>query len=884
MSPIATYRIQLRPEFGFTAASEQVAYLARLGVSHLYASPYLQAAKGSAHGYDVVDPGQVNAELGGMLGRQELCDALSRHGLKQVLDIVPNHMAIRGGRNAWWWDVLENGPSSRYAGYFDVEWLAAQTERVLLPILGDQYGVELEAGNISLHREGGNFAVRYFEHENPLAPRSVGHLLAPVAAALGSAELEFTVDALCELPSPNAPDSESRARRHRDKQVLQRMLSRLCERPEIAGAIDEHLNKVNASPDALHEVLERQTYRLAYWRIGNQELDYRRFFDIDSLVGLRVEDPEVFEATHALVVQWLADGSVDGLRMDHVDGLYDPKQYLGRLRSYAPEAWLLVEKILEEGEALPDWPVAGTTGYDFLNQVQWLLSDPEGEAPLTRFYTQLLGRDEPEDYAALVADCKRQVLQEALASDVRRLTARLAAICQRHRRHRDYSRAELEVALVELCIGFPVYRSYVTRAGEATEQDRHVQREACERARANNPHLDPRSIDFLQSLLLLELPGEEELEFVLRLQQLTGPAMAKGVEDTAFYRYNRLVAFNEVGGDPAIFSIDAEHFHECMRRRHAETPLALNATSTHDTKRSEDVRARLLVLTEIPQRWRETLRYWLRRVEEAGAAGDDAPEPRTRYALWQNLIGAWPVSRERMGEYMQKAVREAKLHSSWHSPNEAYEAAIARYLDCIYADAGLCSEIEQFVDSISLASHANSLAQLVLKLTCPGVPDIYQGTELWDFSLVDPDNRRPVDFAQRERLSSGLEGRSPEELWASRHDGAVKLHVIQRALALRRRRADAFGARGAYRALTAEGPRAQRLVAFDRGPDVVVAVSRWWAKHGDDFSATSLQLAAGTWKNVLLNQTSLLRGQVPLDALFGPLPVCILERQTGAEE
>ncbi len=880
--PVATYRLQLRPEFDFRAASELAEYFASLGVSHLYASPYLQAAAGSSHGYDVVDPGQVNSELGGDSGRDTLCAALSKANLKQLLDIVPNHMAIRGGHNAWWWDVLENGPSSRYSSFFDVEWRAAQTERVLLPILGDQYGVEVEAGTIQLERDGSNFAVVYHEHRNPLAPRSIGHLLQEVASRLASSELAFVADALAELPAPNVVDWRSRARRHRDKAVLQDMLQRLCDDPSIAAAIDEHLLQVNGSPDALHEVLERQIYRLSFWRIGSHELDYRRFFDIDSLVGLRVEEREVFEATHDRVLKWLADRSVDGLRLDHIDGLYDPKQYLQRLARHAPQAWLLVEKILEEHEELPDWPVAGTTGYEFLNQAQWLLVDPDGEQPLTQQYCRLLDLEEPEDFDELVAECKRLVLQEALASDVRRLSARLADICQRHRRQRDYSRFDLESAIVELCVAFPVYRSYVTPSGIASSQDGKVQREACERARNANPQLDERLFAFLESLLLLESSGEEELEFVLRLQQLTGPAMAKGVEDTAFYRFNRLVALNEVGGNPARFSLDAESFHHLMQARQERTPHALNTTSTHDTKRSEDVRSRLLVLSEVPQLWELTLERWRSHLAGAKQAnvlpgGSVAPDARTEYALWQNLVGAWPIERERMSAYMQKAVREAKLHSSWHSPNEAYEQAIDDYLEQLYAHDQLIAELQEFVESISEAAHANSLCQVVLKLMCPGVPDIYQGTELWDSSLVDPDNRRPVDFARRRELLESVRQLSAKTLWEARGNGAIKLFVITRGLGVRRRRAASFSQTGTYTPLTATGRQRERMVAFMRGRDTIAVITRWWMKHGDDFANTSLTLPDGKWRNVLCDSDEL-DGNVPISSLLGPLPVAILER------
>lgn len=880
---VATYRVQLRPEFGFSEAEALAAYLAKLGISHFYASPYLQAISGSAHGYDVVDPGRINAELGGKAGRERLCRALKAANLKHLLDIVPNHMAIRGGDNAWWWDVLENGPSSRYSSFFDVEWRSAGSERVLLPILGDQYGVELENGSIRLERDGGAFLVRYFEHRSPLGPRSVGYLLQPVAEALRSDDLGFITDALIDLPAPNATDRASRRRRHRDKQRLQLELERLCENPEIAAAIDRHLEHATASPDLLHETLERQNYRLAYWRVGNHELDYRRFFDIDSLVGLRIEDEEVLEATHDLVLQWIDDGSVDGLRIDHIDGLYDPKQYLERLRQRAPEAWLLVEKILEEGEQLPPWPVEGTTGYDFLNQVQRVLLDPSGEEPLTTAYQQFLGLETPEDYAVVVDRSTRKVLREGLASDVGRLVNRLADICLRHRRHRDHSRVELEAAIVELCTAFPVYRTYVTATAGPSEQDRIVVRDACRRALERRPKLDARLIEFLEQIMLFEVTGDEETEFVMRFQQLSGPAMAKGVEDTTFYRYNRFVALNEVGGDPSHFAIDASDFHHRMEERQKRCPYALNATSTHDTKRSEDVRARLLVLSEIPQPWNEAVQRWSARMASHKTAdvlenGGLVPDARFEYALWQNLVGAWPIERERMTSYVEKAMREAKIHSSWTSPSEPYEQAVMRYVDAIYADEELRADIDRFVAAIATAGQANSLVQVALKVLCPGVPDIYQGTELWDYSLVDPDNRRPVDYGARRRILAELESAAPELLWETREHGAVKMFFVRETLALRARQRACFGADGHYIPLSPTGSHADRVLAFQRGRNVVTVVGRWWMKHGSEFGTTTIALPPGTWTNVLTKRGPV-RDTVDLASLLGPFPAAVLERR-----
>ena len=884
---VATYRVQLRPGFGFDDARSLVDYWAELGISHLYASPYLQAAKGSAHGYDVVDSGRVNEELGGEPGRAALAAALAGKGMGQLLDIVPNHMAIRGGHNAWWWDVLENGPASRYSSYFDVEWQAATEDRILLPILGDQYGVELENGCIKLRREGPQFLIEYYEHRNPVAPRSLGPILQQAAALARSDDLGFLADAFSDLPLPSARDRQSRKRRHRDKQILGRTLEHLLsEEPELAIAVDRVIESINEDFDQLHEVLEHQNYRLAHWRVGNHELDYRRFFDIDSLVGLRVEDEEVFDATHRLPLGWVGDGSIDGLRIDHIDGLYDPAGYLERLRTHAPQAWLVVEKILEGDETLPNFPVEGATGYEFLNLVQRLLVDPGGEPALSESYQQV----SPHQGGSkeLIATCKRLVLEQALGSDLKRLVERLSQISRGKRRYRDFSRFELTEALKEFCVAFPVYRTYVREDDQQVSRtDRDVIQRASAAARAANPNLDARLFEFLERLLLLEWPGAAEREFIMRLQQLTGPTMAKGLEDTAFYRHGRLIALNEVGGDPNHFSESTARYHAWMRERQARQPYALNATSTHDTKRSEDVRARLWVLSEVPEHWREALERWRPRLARYKAASPTAglelaPEAGMEYMLLQNLIGAWPIEKQRLLDYAKKALREAKLYTSWHRPDEGYESTVFDYIERLYADRELLDEIGGFVASISDAGYANSLSQLVLKVLSPGVPDIYQGTELWDFSLVDPDNRRPVDYAERRRTLELLGQSSPEQLWAERAGGGIKLHFLKQTLALRARQPRSFAADSEYRSIEPRGSHQERVIAFARGDAAVAVVSRWYQKHRLDFGDTEITLPPGTWRNVLTSDKSF-TGTVRVVELLTPFPAAALERLPGSE-
>ncbi len=881
---LATYRVQFRPEFGFEAARALVDYWAALGVSHVYSSPCLQAANGSSHGYDVVDHHNVNAELGGDAGRSAFIASLREHRLSLLLDVVPNHMAIRGGHNAWWWDVLENGPSSRYSSYFDVEWQSEVEDRVLLPILGDQYGVELEGGRIQLGRAEAQFVIAYYEHRNPVAPRSLGTVLSRAAERIHSAELSFLADAFSELPLPNARDRKSRKRRHRDKQVLHQNLDRLlATSDEVTKAVEQVMVEFNADKDQLHDLLERQNYRLAWWRVGNQELDYRRFFDIDSLVGLRAEDEEVFAATHELPLRWVAQGEIDGLRIDHIDGLYDPIGYLERLRQHAPNAWLLVEKILEGDEPLTPLPVEGTTGYDFLNHAQRLFIDPRGESALSQLHREL--NPEDDDFEELVQRCKHLVLEEALASDLNRLGARLVRICYQHRRYRDFSREELVAALRELCVAFPVYRTYARPDSEGLQdEDKQVVTRATQIARGRCPELDGGVFEFLERLLTLQWRGEAELEFVMRLQQATGPGMAKGLEDTAFYRHARLVALNEVGGDPSHFSESAWDYHDWVLARQTRQREPLNATSTHDTKRSEDVRARLLVLSELPTLWADAVTRWRARLSTArsqcpSASLEQAPEPGFEYFLLQNLVGAWPIECERMVEFATKAMREAKRHTSWQRQNEAYEAAVITYLERLYADEELLAEVEAFVAQIADAGYSNSLNQLLLKVLSPGVPDIYQGTELWDFSLVDPDNRRPVDYELRRRLLSQVEELSAGELWEQRANGAVKLHFLKRALALRARYPDAFAPGAEYQPLGAAGRAQDRVVSFLRGP-VLVVLTRWHAREGTNFSDTVLTLPPGTWRNVLW-AGSALSGVVNINDILGPFPAAVLERQQG---
>ena len=880
MHPLSTYRVQLRPGFGFDEAAAIGGYLADLGITHLYSSPYLQAARGSTHGYDVVDPTRVNEELGGEEAHARFCRALGEKGLGQVLDIVPNHMAIKERRNVWWWDVLENGPASHYAFYFDVDWHPPQERlrnTVLLPILADHYGRVLEAGELKLVRRGGKFEIHYQDHRMPVAPPALDSLLAEAARRCGSPDLAFIADALGQLPLATAVDRESVARRHRDKEVLAGQLARLCEeRPEIAAAVDAAVAELNADPDRLDELLQRQNYRPAFWRTAGHELDYRRFFDVHTLVGLRAEDERVFADTHALILRWLAEGVLDGVRVDHPDGLYDPRQYLDRLRAAAPEAWIVVEKILEPGERLREsWPVDGTTGYDFLNLAGGLFVDPAGEGPLTDLYVELTGQDAA--WTELVREKKLLVLNELLASDVNRLAEVFLAVCERHRRHRDYTRFELRQAIREVAACFPVYRSYVrAAAGEVSPQDERSVEEAIAAAKSRRPDLSLELFDFFRDLLLLRIRGEAESELVMRFQQLTAPAMAKGVEDTAFYDFHRLISLNEVGGSPGAFGVSLDEFHRRCCEAGRLRPRSMLATSTHDTKRGEDVRARISVLSEIPEPWGRAVQRW--REHNARHRRGDGPDRNIEYLLYQTLAGAWPLSVERAVAYMQKAAREAKVHTSWMQVNADYEAALEGFVRGILEDPEFTAGLESFVATAIEPGRINSLAQTLLKLAAPGVPDFYQGTEIWDLSLVDPDNRRPVDYGLRRRLLGELDrGMSPEEILGRMDEGLPKLWVIRQGLRLRCRRPAVFGPEGGYAPLYARGAGAEHAVAFLRGGEVAVVVPRLVIGLAGDWQDASIELPAGRWRNELTGEETG-GGTLVLKKLLSRFPVALLAR------
>lgn len=877
--PTATYRLQLHSEFGFDEAAAIADYLHDLGISHVYSSPYLQAAPGSKHGYDVVDHHKLNEELGGAEAHDRFSKRLGQCDLGQVLDIVPNHMAIAGRRNRYWWDVLENGPSSRYAAYFDIDWQPHEEKlrnKLLVPILGDHYGRALSRQEIQLQRRGGEFFIKYFDTELPAAPKSLPPILAEAVQNTGSDYLAFLCDSLAALPSPTATDQASVAQRHRDKKVIANLLERLfSEVPFIAEAVDAALHSFNSNPDKLDSVLELQNYRLAFWRTAKEDLGYRRFFDVNTLVGLRVEDPRVFADTHAVILNWLHEGVLDGIRVDHPDGLRDPRQYFERLRKQAPDVWILGEKILEPGEKLrPEWPIDGTTGYEYLNQVGGLFVDVLQEQAITTIYADFTR--EPTDYAAVCRDKKHLVLRDLLGSDVNRLTTLFAEVCELHRDRRDYTRQEISRALRELVACFPIYRTYVVpEREEITADDERYVTEAIETAKQHRPDIDADLFDFLRDVMLLRIRGQLEGEFVMRFEQFTGPAMAKGVEDTTFYCYNRLISLNEVGGDPGKFGISPDEYHEFCAEVQRTHPHTMLSSSTHDTKRSEDVRARVNLLSEMPGEWAGALNRWAQM--NSKHKKNDWPDRNTEYFVYQSMIGAWPIGTDRLLPYAQKAIREAKQQTNWLSPNKEFEEVTAAFIEAIYKDKCFLKDFGGFVAPLIEPGRINSLAQLLLKLTSPGIPDTYQGTELWDLSLVDPDNRRSVDYGLRRRLLSEIPHLQVEEVWRRVDEGLPKMWTFYHAVRVRREFSDAFGREGVYRPLRAKGQKSEHAVAYMRGDTVVAVAPRLVMKLAANWADTTLEIPSGKWID-RLSGSVVKGGTLQVTELLARFPLALLVR------
>jgi (1->4)-alpha-D-glucan 1-alpha-D-glucosylmutase len=877
--PTSTYRLQLNAKFTFDQAAAVAPYLKELGVSHVYCSPYLQAAPGSMHGYDVVDHERVNEELGGEDAHRRFCERLKELGLGQVLDIVPNHMVI-GSRNRYWWDVLENGPASLYSAWFDIDWKSPEVKlysKVLIPVLGHQYGRVLAEKQLRLEQNCNRFQVRYFDQEFPLAPHTLAIILKRAAVQIPDDTVKFIADSLLLLPACDTTDHVLVQDRHRDKNVIYSLLKHLCdEKPQLKAAIQTAMDFINDDIDALDEILNQQNYRLAYWRTADQELGYRRFFDINTLIGVRVERPYVFDATHCRIFEWLEAGVLDGVRIDHPDGLRDPKQYLVRLRTRFPHIWIIGEKILEPGEFLrEDWPIDGTSGYDFMNVCNGLLVYGPGLEEFSTIYADFVGQNEPFD--KMVHQNKLDVEQEALGSDVNRLANIFVEICEMHRDQRDYTRAEIKRAIREVAACFSIYRTYVVpERNEISDEDREQIFSAIALAKPRRTDIEPNLFDFIGEVLVANERGAQESEFTMRFQQFTSPVMAKGVEDTAFYCFNRMIGLNEVGGSPARDGMTLQGFHDYLTHMQATRPLTMTALSTHDTKRCDDVRARLAVLTEVPAKWHSVLSAWADRNEAFKTEGN--PDRNTEYFLYQTLIGAWPISEERLSAYMEKAVREAKQRTNWIQPDKGFEEQLQSFIHQLLQSREFTANLEELVNELNAAGQSNSLAQSLLHYTAPGVPDTFQGGELWDFRLVDPDNRGLVDYELRYSMLKDLkQGLTIEEIMQRADTGMPKLWLAHQALGLRGEHPEWFQADADYVPLLAAGEKAEHVIAFIRAGRVLTVASRWALRLENNWTDTRLTIPIGSWHNLLTGD--LIRGGcAAMQDLLKRFPVALLVR------
>jgi (1->4)-alpha-D-glucan 1-alpha-D-glucosylmutase len=945
--PAATYRLQFHHGFPFVAAQALVPYLDALGISDLYASPFFKARRKSLHGYSVTNPLIINPELGSRAAFNALARSLKSRDMGLLLDIVPNHMALSHD-NPWWLEVLEDGPASPYAMFFDINWHSPHgilDGRVLQPILGAPYGQTLEGQELWLTLEEEGFSVHYYEHKFPLEPKTYGliltHRLDTLIQELGEGNpailtLRGLITLIEHLPPRTVSSKKRLLERQRQKGILkQNLWLQYQGNPDIKKFVDENLVIFNgtggepASFDLLDRLLRLQPYRLACFRVALDLINYRRFFSVNDLIGLRVEDPQVFEASHNLMFNLVRDGRISGLRIDHVDGLFDPGGYLRRLQDRlaevkkAPSAgekefYVVVEKILAEEESLPqEWPVAGTTGYDFLDRVNGLFVEPRGLKHLKQIYARFTHSE--ETLSDVVYDKKTMVMETLFGGEVEALGHQLAVLAEQDRQARDVSKNDLQSTLKEVIAGLPCYRTYI-RTFEVSPQDQAFLEQGLGAARREDPGLNPLALDFVRRVLFLDFPPnlpedqkKEWLHFVMRWQQFTGPIMAKGMEDTALYVYNPLVSLNEVG--ESLEAVSLEDLHHYNQQRLLFWPYGLNATSTHDTKRSEDVRTRIHVLSEIPDTWEACLKRWSAQNEsnKTLVRGLAVPDRNQEYFLYQTLIGAWPLLAgemadfaERIKAYVIKAAREAKVHTRWIATNQEHESALTAFVGAILDETGnneFLKDFQEFHSSIAPCGALNSLSQVLLKIASPGVPDFYQGMELWDFSLVDPDNRREVDFKERAQLLRDIkrqEAKAPEsliqELLRTWKNGALKLYITYKALNFRKAHLPLF-LQGDYLPLETRGPNGKHVVAFARRLEdswAVVAAARFFTGI---LKAGELSCGPEVWKQHILalppeapgDWINLFTGEkmasfqrqrsraLPLDRLFRNLPVALLQ-------
>jgi (1->4)-alpha-D-glucan 1-alpha-D-glucosylmutase len=966
--PDATYRLQLNESFTFRDALALVPYLHDLGISHVYLSPIFKSRSGSTHGYDVCDHSQFSPALGTAEDFDAFSAALHERGIGIILDTVPNHMGIGDPCNTWWLDVLENGPASIYAAYFDIDWQPVKPElhdKVLIPILEDQYGVVLEDGKLKLMYEEGGFCVAYYNLKLPIAADTYRLILedqvVPLQAQLGEAhehvlEFQSILTALSHLPPRTLLDIAAQSERHREKDVIKRRLGTLLDASlEVCAAVENGLAHLNGTPgdphsfDRLDTLLSMQSYRPAYWRVAAEEINYRRFFDINDLAAIRVELPQVFEDTHRLIFKLLGEGKINGLRIDHPDGLWNPAQYFRRLQEgyiaallqtqgldldqsrVAAAEWftghpesdlplyVIVEKILSKTEPLPsDWLASGTTGYDFMNAVNGIFVDRDNNKPFTEIYRRFVKTQ--QSFAELAEHSKAMIMQIALASEINTLSHAFERINEKQRRYRDFTLSGISHALREVIANLGIYRTYITGPGTVSERDEQYINAAIWRAKRRNPRIARTIFDFMRDTLLLrnlhefaDADQQNLLNFVMKFQQVTGPVMAKSLEDTAFYVFNRLVSLNEVGGEPEHFGTSLDDFHRQNAEHHQYWPHTMLSTSTHDTKRSEDVRARIDVLSEIPGEWNAALSRWkrLNAMHRTGTGDEAMPGRNEEYLFYQILLGAWPIEpyspeefdqfRERIAAYMLKAAKEAKIHTSWINPDSEYDAALQKFVQGTLSDKSnshFLEDITRFQHRIAFLGRFNSLSQQVLKLTSPGVPDVYQGTELWDLSLVDPDNRRPVDYERRKVFLSDLKVRTSADpncimlartLVENAADGRIKLYVIHQILAYRREHAELF-CEGDYQPLPVTGDKVRNLCAFSRhlkNQIIIVAVPRLVLGlvngieqppiGAEVWGNTRLTVPAGNYRNLFTGESiSTDEQSLEAAALFAHFPAAVL--------
>ncbi|HEY4184242.1 MAG TPA: malto-oligosyltrehalose synthase [Polyangia bacterium] len=938
--PLATYRLQLSRTVDLVRARGLIPYLKELGISHVYLSPLLAARAGSSHGYDVVDHSRLNPEYGTEEDLGAFAAGLAQADMGIIADLVPNHMCIADAANARWYDVMEDGEASASTDFFDIDWGPPKAElagKVLLPVLGEQFGRELERGAVKVVFERGTFSLSYAERRFPLTPPSWKVILEPiwrsVKARTGddgpqAIELESILRSLGHWP---AERTAARARRH-ERDAIARRLASLAEDASIQADVEAAVAAVNgkigdaASFDRLEQLVSEQHYRLAHWRVAAHEINYRRFFDVNDLAAIRVENDDVFRTVHELPCRWAEQGWLSGFRIDHVDGLLEPARYLAQLRQRVadPAFYLIVEKILASGETLPEgWMTDGTTGYDHTAAVSAVLVDSDNAARLRELWRELAGQT--QSFRDVVYESKRLILDTAMVAELTVLAKRLDALSEQHRYSRDFTFESLRDALREVIAVFPVYRTYITReASFVTERDARVIKVATDEAARRNPVINRSLFDFLEEVLLQrEQEGmdaqqrQARRDFTLRFQQLTGPVTAKGVEDTAFYRFFPLASLDEVGGDPDRLGASVDELNVTNRLRAQATPRSLSASATHDTKRGEDTRARLHVLSELPDEWRAAVLRWreLNVAHRSRPANVDVPDPAADYFIYQSLVGGWPAAGwasdptfpARFKAYIRKANAEAKLHTSWINPNEPYEQAVDQFIDAILdrdRSAAFLADVERFVATVELPGFLNSLTQLVLKVACPGVPDVYQGTELWDLSYADPDNRRPVDYEARTALLTRLRAetardaaRTATELLGELETGALKMFVLNQSLALRQARRASFES-PRYEGCTIHGSRSRNVIAFSRGEvgrRVFVVAGRLFARlvgsgvagalgtaWGDDGVQIAEPLPNARYREAVTNReipVSRLNGGAgfALADLFHCLPVALVE-------